>query len=207
VALAPDPVDATVDDELRTRLLDAAIRVVARKGYDGARIRDIVREAGMSTGAVYGRWESKDELVREAIATRFRDAAGGAPDVDRVTDLIASRASKTDGPLSELEAAQLEIFVAARRDPDVADGLRAALAEFRRAVQPLVDAAVHDGTVADAFDPEAVLYFVQTISLGLRVQRAAGVPAPDPSSWQALVRQIVESFAAPTSTSTPGGKQ
>jgi AcrR family transcriptional regulator len=207
VALAPEPAVVAVDDELRTRLLDAAIRVVARKGYDGARIRDIVREAGMSTGAVYGRWESKDELVREAIATRFRDAAGGAPDVARVTDLIASRASKTEGPLSELEAAQLEIFVAARRDPDVADGLHAALAEFRLAVQPLVDAAVRDGTVADAFDPEAVLYFVQTISLGLRVQRAAGVPAPDPSSWQALVRQIVESFAAPTSTTTPGGKQ
>jgi AcrR family transcriptional regulator len=201
-----DAAPLPVDDALRRRLLDAAIRVVAQKGYDGARIRDIVKEAGMSTGAVYGRWESKDDLVREALASRLLDAAGGAPDVDRVTDLIASRAMKTEGPLTEVEAAQLEIFVAARRDADVAEGLRQALAEYRAAVQPLVDTAVKDGTVGDAFDPEAVLFFVQTIALGLRVQRAAGVPAPDPAAWQALVRQIVESFAAPTTT-TPGGTQ
>jgi AcrR family transcriptional regulator len=203
MALAPEP--TAVDDELRTRLLDAAIRVVARKGYDGTRIRDIVREAGMSTGAVYGRWESKDDLVREALMLRMRAAAGSGDDVERVTDLIASRAMRTEGPLSEVEAAQLEIFVAARRDPDVAEGLRSALGEVRRAVQPIVDAAVRDGTVAEGFDPEAVLFFVQTIALGLRVQRAAGVPAPDPTAWQALVRQIVESFAAPTTT--PGGSQ
>lgn len=189
------------DDDLRRRLLDAAITVVARKGYDGARIRDIVREAGMSTGAVYGRWESKDEMVREAIAERMTAMAEAAQGVDRVTDLIATVASRTDGPLTEHEAAQLETFLAARRDADVAAGLHEALAAYRSAIQPVVDAAIKDGTVGDGFDPEAVLYFVQTVNLGLRVQRAAGVPAPDPAAWTSLVRQIVESFA----NHTPGG--
>jgi len=190
------------DDDLRRRLLDAAIRVVASKGYDGARIRDICREAGISTGAVYGRWESKDELVREAVAERLRTIAQAAQGVDRVTDLITTVASRTNGPLTEHEAAQLETFLAARRDADVAAGLTEALAEYRSAIQPVVDAAIKDGTVGDAFDPEAVLYFVQTINLGLRVQRAAGVPAPDPAAWSALVRQIVQSFA-----NDPGGTQ
>ena len=191
------------EDELRRRLLDAAITVVARKGYDGARIRDIVREAGMSTGAVYGRWDSKDDMVREAIAERLTAMAQSVQGVDRVTDLIARAASRTDGDLSEPEAAQLEVFLAARRDPDVALGLKQALADYREAIQPVVDAAVKDGTVGDAFDPEAVLFFVQTMTLGLRVQRAAGVPAPDPGAWTALVRQIVQSFAQ----DNPGGTQ
>ena len=39
------------DDPLREQLLDAAARVFASKGYAGTKIQDIVREAGLSTGA------------------------------------------------------------------------------------------------------------------------------------------------------------
>src|SRR5438105_7823782 len=57
-------------DPLREQLLDAAARVFARQGYAGTKIQDIVREAGLSTGAVYGRFRSKDELLREAVIRR-----------------------------------------------------------------------------------------------------------------------------------------
>jgi AcrR family transcriptional regulator len=44
------------DDPVRSRLLAAAARVFARQGYEGTKIMDVVREAGLSTGAVYGRF-------------------------------------------------------------------------------------------------------------------------------------------------------
>ena len=64
------PETPAATDPLRDQLLDAAARVFARQGYEGTRIQDIVAEAGLSTGAVYGRFRSKNELLREAVITR-----------------------------------------------------------------------------------------------------------------------------------------
>ncbi|MGN6150064.1 MAG: TetR/AcrR family transcriptional regulator [Rhizomicrobium sp.] len=54
----------------RARLLEAAEAVFADKGYDGAKISDIAREAGCSVGAVYFRFKDKDALFF-AIAEEF----------------------------------------------------------------------------------------------------------------------------------------
>jgi len=183
------------DDPLRTQLLDAAARVFAAKGYSGTKIGDIVREAGLSTGAVYGRFRSKDELLREAvIAQASRHSHLGAPKGWRVAELIQRLAAVPDAPLTDNEAVRLEAFVTARREPDVAAAVGEAQQQWRVAVQPLVEAAVADGTVAEDVDPEAVLFFVRTMALGLLVQRGAGITAPDPASWDALVSRIVASF-------------
>ena len=69
-----------------------------------------------------------------------------------------------------------------------------AQAGWRTAIQPLVDAALADGTVGPDVDPEAVLYFVRTLHLGLLLQRAAGLAGPEASAWSDLVTRIVASF-------------
>ena len=43
-------------------------------------------------------------------------------------------------------------------------------------------------------DPESVLFFVQTVHLGLLLQRGAGAEAPDPSRWEQLIARVVASF-------------
>jgi AcrR family transcriptional regulator len=187
--------EGLAEDPLRTQLLEAAARVFAAKGYSGTKIGDIVREAGLSTGAVYGRFRSKDELLREAvIGQAMRHSQIGAPKGWRVAELIQRVAALSDAPLTDTEAVRLEAFVTARREPDVAAAVHDAQEQWRTAVQPLVDAAVADGTVAEGVDPEAVLFFVRTMALGLLVQRGAGIPKPDPASWDALVTRIVASF-------------
>jgi AcrR family transcriptional regulator len=183
------------DDAVRERLLEAAIRVFARQGYAGAKILDIVREAGLSTGAVYGRFRSKEELLREAVVAGTRHAARLGPRVPaRVADLIARGAAVHDRPLSNDDAVRLEAYVAARREPEVAAALDEARAHWRQTVQPLVDAATADGTVAADLDPESVLFFVQTVHLGLLLQRGAGAEAPDPARWEQLIERVVASF-------------
>jgi AcrR family transcriptional regulator len=54
----------------RERLLRAAEKVFAEKGYEGARLADIAEEAGCSVGAVYFRFKDKDALFM-AIAEDF----------------------------------------------------------------------------------------------------------------------------------------
>ena len=183
------------EDPLRAQLLEAAARVFARQGYSGTKIQDIVREAGLSTGAVYGRFRSKDELLREAVISRTGHAAQPLDAAGRrVADLIRYGAKLSDQPLTDDEAVRLEAFVTARREPDVAAAVADAQAVWRTRIQPLVEAAVEDGTVAPDVDPEAVLYLVRTLHLGLLLQRGAGMPAPDAAAWGELISRIVASF-------------
>jgi AcrR family transcriptional regulator len=53
----------------RTELLDAAVRVFARKGFRAARVGDIAEEAGVAHGLLYHYFRSKDEVLE----TIFRD--------------------------------------------------------------------------------------------------------------------------------------
>jgi AcrR family transcriptional regulator len=50
-------------EERRNQILDAAARLFARKGYKGATIREIAREAGVSEGTIYNYFDSKHDLL------------------------------------------------------------------------------------------------------------------------------------------------
>jgi AcrR family transcriptional regulator len=71
----------------RGRLLDAATRVIAAKGYPAATVADIVREAGVSRGSFYEHFEGKEhcfrvgfklgyEVVQRAIDQAFEASEG-----------------------------------------------------------------------------------------------------------------------------------
>jgi AcrR family transcriptional regulator len=183
------------DDPIRERLLDAAAAVFARQGFDGTRILDIVKEAGLSTGAIYGRFSSKQELLREAVVRRSSMIAS-SPDSDerRVAEIVARGARIVDAPLTDSEAVMLEAYVAARREPEVAKGLAEAREARLRAVAPFMDKAVKDGTLAEDVDPGAVMFFLRVIRLGTLLHRGAGLPMPDPEAWDSLVAGMVASF-------------
>jgi len=53
-------------DEKRRQLLEAAVRVFARKGFHGSRVGDIAEEAGVAHGLLYHYFESKDQVL-EAV--------------------------------------------------------------------------------------------------------------------------------------------
>ncbi|MEY2397839.1 MAG: hypothetical protein QOJ00_1013 [Actinomycetota bacterium] len=55
-------------DSTRARLLEAATNVFLEKGYEGTRVAEIARRAGLTTGAIYGNFESKADLLTAALA-------------------------------------------------------------------------------------------------------------------------------------------
>lgn len=50
-------------EDVRTHLLDAALRVFARQGYEGASVRDIASEARVSAGLLYHYFPSKQAVL------------------------------------------------------------------------------------------------------------------------------------------------
>jgi TetR/AcrR family fatty acid metabolism transcriptional regulator len=49
--------------EKRGRILDAAVKVFARKGYFAARVADIAGEAGVADGTIYLYFQSKEDIL------------------------------------------------------------------------------------------------------------------------------------------------
>jgi TetR/AcrR family transcriptional regulator, fatty acid metabolism regulator protein len=66
---APVAVRSPAQEEKRRRILDAAVRAFARKGYHACRVGEIASEAGVAYGLVYHYFTSKDEILE----TIFRE--------------------------------------------------------------------------------------------------------------------------------------
>jgi AcrR family transcriptional regulator len=49
-------------EETRVRILEAACRVFAGRGYEAATVEEITAECGIAEGALYGHFASKEEL-------------------------------------------------------------------------------------------------------------------------------------------------
>ena len=56
------------DPDKPQQIIDAAVRVFARKGYYNSRVSDIAREAGIAAGTIYLYFKTKDDI----LVTLFR---------------------------------------------------------------------------------------------------------------------------------------
>src|SRR5882672_12131387 len=57
------------DPDKSQNIIEAAVRVFARKGYYNSRVSDIAREAGIAAGTIYLYFKTKDDI----LVTLFRD--------------------------------------------------------------------------------------------------------------------------------------
>jgi TetR/AcrR family transcriptional regulator, transcriptional repressor for nem operon len=58
----------------REKIVETASRLFRAQGVDNVSVSDIMTELGMTTGAFYKHFESKDALVQEAFAFSFRQS-------------------------------------------------------------------------------------------------------------------------------------
>lgn len=57
---------AAAKEASRERIVQAAARAIRRSGYDGTGVADIMKEAGLTHGAFYAHFESREALLAEA---------------------------------------------------------------------------------------------------------------------------------------------
>jgi AcrR family transcriptional regulator len=101
--MAEDGIDA--HEATRERVLFVALRIVAEEGAQHLRLRRVAAEAGVTTGALYHHFGSKDGLIRAVaerytheVVTREAQARRLSPldQLDRVTGWLADAASADD---------------------------------------------------------------------------------------------------------------
>ncbi len=59
--------------ETRRRIVEAAGRRLKRDGIDGSGVATLMKDAGLTNGAFYAHFESKEELVAAAVSDQLRD--------------------------------------------------------------------------------------------------------------------------------------
>jgi AcrR family transcriptional regulator len=182
-------------DPLRAQLLDAAAQVFASKGYYGTRIMDIVKAAGLSSGAVYGRFASKDELLMEAILRQVEKNAVAQRFHGKTVAQALVEASRAEGALDDAEAMQLEAYIAARRQPNIAAAITENRARWRTTIiEPLIQRAIEEGSASAGADFDSIVFFLESLQLGLLVQRGAGQAAPDADAWRQFLDGLMRAM-------------
>jgi TetR/AcrR family transcriptional repressor of nem operon len=102
---------ATPQPEAKTRLLDAAMHLIRAQGYSATTVDDICREAGLTKGAFFHYFASKEDLA-VAAAAHFAAMAEAlfaaapyrrlADPLDRVLGYIDFRTAILDGPIRDV---------------------------------------------------------------------------------------------------------
>jgi AcrR family transcriptional regulator len=195
-----------VVDQTRAKLIDAAAQVFAEKGYDRAGVQEISRRAGLTTGAIYGRFAGKAELLQAAIESRTTDEldelfSSHAFD-GRATDILKIVGSHLVTPTPDDEdegALLLEAFIAARRDPEVRDSFLTVLEERAALLADLIEKAKDDGSLDPDLDTESVVSFCHAVGLGFLLFDAISYPMPKAAPWEQLIIRLVAALAPATS--------
>lgn len=125
----PGPETAGRAERTRERLIAAASRLAARKGFAGVTIEAVARDARVTTGAIYYNFKSKTELllaVAERVAAGYRlepavEEAATWRDYLAIAGRQVAEAVRLDPDQALLD---LEFALLAIRDPRVRRRLR-----------------------------------------------------------------------------------
>ena len=185
-------------EETRAQLLDAAARVFEAKGYEGATISLIAREAGVTSGAIYAHYATKAELLVDSLRAHSEQATadvlppGSSADARALLLALARRLGTRE---HEVTALLVEALLASRRDAELSQVLAGALGERERRMAGIIAQGQEDGVLTDDVSAEAAARFALMLSLGSMIVRSLDMPPADPADWTDFVRRLVGAFS------------
>ncbi len=132
MASSSRPAPSTAHGTGRQALIDATVRVVARKGLRGLTYREVAEEAGVTYGLVSHHFGSRDALVQETLKHAFRESLAlsflqrPAVSVDDFGRGLAEAVAATE----DQQVFEYEMGLEARRRPEMLAELRAVYEEY-----------------------------------------------------------------------------
>ena len=188
--------------EVTERLLDAAVDVFAESGFEAARVAEIARRAGLTTGAIYARWRGKRALLTHAVDNLCSQVLGVSAIADGTltADTLAALVARHFDDDAKSRDVMLEALVSARRD----EGFRAAVSRTmdREAgrLGEIVSTAKTEGTIDADLSTAAIVSFFQAVSLGMHlVASASDSPVPR-AHWEELMARQLAALGPAVST-------
>lgn len=188
-------------EQRRRQLLDAAWRCIARQGYHDLTVDDVCADAGLSKGAFYSHFVSKEELLLGLITDDAASIARVAEDpatlqlspVQRIRKLTETMLMQGADPARvQLRA---DVWGALQTYPAVRTAVISVVAERQRVLREWVEDAVAVGEMSIAFPPNALAALLLAITDGLVLHYALD---PNAFRWGKISKAVdgmLEGFA------------
>lgn len=178
--------------EPRRRILSVAAKALAEKGFDGVRLRDVAKAAGVSIGMLQHHFETRDQLFLEAFGWSIDDllerwhsgSHDGQDPVARLESLVRELAQ--DPELVRRSTTWVEFCASATRHPELRPGVLRVYDAWRGVIGEVIDAGVANGDFTLAVGRDAAIELLSSLVDGLDLGAACG--AQDPASYEFVVR-------------------
>lgn len=183
------------DEALDQHILEAAIDVLARDGYEHMTMDAVATTARAGKGAIYRRWPSKAQLVVDALAYSSAVEMPEPPDTGSLRGdlhaLIEARPKKADARMLRVMAG---LVAALPLHPDFAAMARERLIEPRRLRQlAVLERAVARGEIPPGRDLESLSHVMP--ALVFHRQMVLGEPIDE-----AFLSHLIDHIVLPLAT-------
>jgi len=187
----------------RRQIVDAAVACFARQGFHRTSMQDIFAASGLSAGAVYGYFASKDDIVaavadeRHALeAALFADALAASDLRQGLHDLVHAYFDWLRDP-AEQERRRLAVQFWAEALSDAHLAQRVSRGEpFRAELATAIAGAQRSGSFAADLDPDAVARVALAVLQGFVLQQA-WEPGVDIDRYVAVVDSLIDAGFGP----------
>jgi AcrR family transcriptional regulator len=184
----------------RRQILDAASRCFVRNGFHATSMQDVLKEAGLSAGAVYRYFPSKaaivaaiaEETVGDVIQV-IDDIAGAepVPPVEETMVRVLDAVDAHTGPQGNARIA-MQVWAEALREPALADLVQVTYARIRSRFVELAKRAQEAGRIPADADPEHAGTVLFGMVPGYILQRLL-VGGVDPGVYRSGLRALLVS--------------
>lgn len=169
---------AEVRGTARERLLDAAARVFAERGYRAASVEDVAIEAGVTKGAFYWNFKSKeevlfallDERVDQPVQALIEHARATAGD-EAITRFVSETMAGVMDQQRQMLLLTIEFWSLAARDPVLQERYVARQRTFRDSVADAVAAYSQATEVPLAMPASQLATALVSLANGLAMER------------------------------------
>jgi AcrR family transcriptional regulator len=185
-------VSAEYLDARRAQIVEAARELFSRKGLSDASMSDLVVASGMSIGAIYRYFASKDELVAAVAEGRDGTVEGDFPAAESPADILARLLSYVSGPAGVAHARlSAQIWGSAAVQPALAQIARARHTALRDHLAARIGDTRQSGVTADDQSPTEIAEVMLAALVGYASLAAAGSDV-DPATFQRALEGMLD---------------
>ena len=165
-------------DARREQILHAAVVCFSREGFHRATMQDVVKESGMSPGAIYNYFASKDEIIVAIASGRLAKERRRFEAARNTNSFAAAVALLRDAYLGELKnpkerlrrRVSIQLWAEAQRNPKIRKLVRRGLDAPRKLLRELLTAAQRRGEISKSLDTDSAARFLIAVFYGLVLQ-------------------------------------
>jgi TetR/AcrR family transcriptional regulator, transcriptional repressor of aconitase len=190
----------------RRQIMDAAITCFAREGFHRTTMQDIVGETGLSAGAIYRYFRSKEDIVAAIAAEHHAAEAAAFAEVSTSDDVAAALRQLVHVSLGRLadpaeqqwRRVTVQVWGEALRNDRVMGIVRSGLDEPVAILAALFRRGQRDGRLPQELDPDGAARVCASIFQGLVLQQAWD-PKLDVDAYIRSVLALVDALTRPPS--------